>query len=64
MHATTNQEEMMSLPDYQLDEEEDFCNGCGMPFNDDGNLCMDCRADMCDMYADEKIQDRLEGRKK
>lgn len=54
----------MSLPDYQLDEEEDFCNGCGMPFNDDGNLCMDCRADMCDMYADEKIQDRLEGRRR
>lgn len=54
----------MSLPDYLLDDEDDFCDGCGMPFNDTGTLCMDCRADTCDMYADEKIQDRLEGSQK
>lgn len=57
-------EGVMSLPDYLLDDEDDFCDGCGMPFNDTGTLCMDCRADTCDMYADEKIQDRLEGSQK
>lgn len=47
----------MSLPDYLLDEDDDLCEGCGMPFNDIGLLCMDCRIDTCDMYADDKISD-------
>lgn len=51
-------ESTMSLPDYLLDEEDELCEGCGMPFNDVGTLCMDCRADICDLYADEKISER------
>lgn len=49
----------MSLPDYLLDEEDEFCEGCGMPFNDTGTLCMDCRHDNEDLYADEKISERM-----
>lgn len=49
----------MSLPDYLLDDEEDdLCEGCGMPFNGTGALCQDCMADTCDMYADEEISER------
>lgn len=48
----------MSLPDYLLEDDEDeLCEGCGMPFNDVGVLCMDCRIDTCDMYADEQISE-------
>lgn len=54
----------VSLPDWFLEEEDELCEGCGMPFNDTGTLCMDCRTDTCDLYSDEAIQDRLEGRRK
>lgn len=54
----------MSVADHEIDEEDELCEGCGMPFNDVGVLCMDCRSDTCDLYADEKLQDRLEGRRK
>ncbi len=54
----------MSVVDHELDEEDEFCEGCGMPFNDGRALCQDCRMDTCDMYADEALQDRLEGRRK
>lgn len=54
----------MSVADCEIDEDDDLCEGCGMPFNDVGVLCMDCRADTCDLYSDEAIQDRLEGRRK
>ena len=52
----------MSLPDCLLDEEDEFCEGCGMPFNDVGTLCQDCRADICDIYSDAAYQDSIEGR--
>lgn len=51
----------MSLPDYLLDEEDELCVGCGMPFNDAGTLCQDCRIDTCDLYADAAYQDSIEG---
>ena len=57
-HPVSSLEGIMSLPDYLLDEEDEFCEGCGMPFNDPGTLCMDCRNDNEDLYADEKISER------
>lgn len=51
----------MSLPDYLLedDEREYFCEVCGkyVHTNARSSMCMDCRIDACDMYADEKISE-------
>lgn len=52
----------MSLPDHLLEDEEELCEGCGMPFNDDGRLCQDCKADCLDLYSDATIQDAKEGK--
>lgn len=52
----------MSLPDHLLDLEEDLlCAGCRREC--DGALCAECQAEVVDLYADEAIQDRLEGRR-
>lgn len=55
----------MSLPDNLLNIPHVVCSGCGeeisvykIPF------CLQCRADLQDLYADEAIQDRFEGRRK
>ena len=55
----------MSLPDNLIGIPQVVCAGCGeeialyqVP------LCSECKADLEDLYADEALQDRLEGRRK
>ena len=55
----------MSLPSHLEDIPHVVCSGCGdeialyqVP------LCPQCRADIQDMYADEALRDRFEGRRK
>lgn len=56
-------EGIMSIPDYLLEEPDCFCT-CGNEKPDLALYCNECMSDNEDMYADEKIQDRLEGRNK
>lgn len=64
-HLVSSLEGIMSLPDYLLNDDEQYCEQCGAIISKRFHfLCGECRADLEDAYADEKIQDRLEGRKK
>lgn len=48
----------MSLPDYLLDGPNIVCTACGAVINVfQVPLCTDCRADLEDLYADEKISE-------
>ena len=54
----------MSLADHLLDPDLlERCIKCGCPVTIfSSELCEECYLDMQDTYADERIQDRLEGR--
>lgn len=54
----------MSLPDKLLSEPHIVCSTCGKEIGAfQIPLCNECRADLGDLYTDEAIQDRLEGRR-
>lgn len=50
----------MSLPDYLLDEPDDQCTNCHAQRMNGYRLCVECLADLTDLYADEAIEDRKE----
>lgn len=55
----------MSLPGWWLDPEwEELCESCKAIITKGRILCGECSADLEDMYSDEAVQDRLEGRRK
>lgn len=57
--------EAMSLPEHLENIPHVVCSGCGEEISlYQIPVCLQCRADLQDMYADEAIQDRLEGRRK
>jgi hypothetical protein len=53
----------MSLPDFLLDEPDCTCP-CGNERPSWALYCRECMVDSNDLYADEALQDRLEGRRK
>lgn len=54
----------MSVPDHQLDQPDAAPCACGALAMDGLAVCAECQAEVVDLYADEAIQDRLEGRRK
>lgn len=51
---------LMSLPDALLDDEEELCAECSASIRvtpHPYNLCVSCRADIADLYADEAISE-------
>lgn len=50
----------MSLPDYLLDEDWDYCFKHEASFK--GMECPECFNDSIDLYADAAIQDAKEGK--
>ncbi len=57
--------ETMSLPERLENIPHVVCSSCGKEIGlYQIPLCQQCRADLHDMYADEAVQDRLEGRRK
>lgn len=55
----------MSLPEHLENIPHVVCSSCGKEIGlYQIPLCQQCRADLKDMYADEALQDRLEGRRK
>lgn len=53
----------MSLPDHLTGEADEFCP-CGNERPSWALYCNECMGTYEDMYADEKLQDRLEGRRR
>lgn len=48
----------MSLPDYLLEDDEQWCESCGVIISKRFHfLCGECRQDLEDAYADEKISE-------
>ncbi len=55
----------MSLPDHLVNIPHVVCSACGEEIGVfEIPLCKECRADLTDLYDDEAIQDRLEGRRR
>lgn len=52
----------MSLPDYLLNPDEEYCENCGAIISAGRILCGECAAELEDLYADEAIEDRKERR--
>lgn len=52
----------MSLPDYLLNDSEEFCDECSAIITKGRRLCGECRQDWEDKYGDEAYQDKVEGK--
>lgn len=52
----------MSVPGCLLDDDEVFCEVCGLKPRAYGQLCWACKADNADVYCDAAYQDSVEGR--
>lgn len=50
----------MSLPDHLLEDDRRECIACGSTAVEYGSLCKECTRNICDVYADEAIEDRKE----
>jgi hypothetical protein len=55
----------MSVPDREIEDTDgDHCVECGEWMKSSAfHLCVRCRCDLADMYADEKISERLTNRR-
>lgn len=45
----------MSIPDCDIDDSERTCERCREPSN--RRICQDCRADLADLYVDERCEE-------
>lgn len=47
----------MSLPEWLFDDESGECPECGRYVGHDGRLCDECKAELADQDADDKISE-------